>query len=129
MLRYNPTWSQAVEENASEIARAVEHTGETDVQAIERIAERQHALRDRTVALDLPQKITEPADGVEGFGRIGLKVYTGKKPLIDDLRAIAERNTDSVFVIRDEQQIAYLTEKNLAPPPLVKVLEVRDFLP
>src|SRR5262249_37292891 len=114
------------EENAPEIARAVEHSGEKDTQAIERIAEQQHPIRDRSVALELPAKSVKPASEIEGFGRIGTKVYLEKKPLVDDLRAIAEKNTDSIFVTRDEQQVAYVAEKNLAPPPPVRVLEIRD---
>jgi len=125
VLRYNPSRSQAVEENAS-IARAVEHSGKTDVQALERIAEQQRPIKSRTVALELPPTVLGQDGGVKSFGRIGAKVYAEKRPLVEDLRAIAEKNTDSIFVIRDEQQVAFLAEKNLAPPPTVRVLEVRD---
>lgn len=126
VLRYNPAQSQSVEENASEIARTVERTSEIDIEDIKRIVQQKHPVRDGASALELPMKFAPDPGYVEGFGRIGSKFYNGKKPLIDDLRAIAEKNTDSVFVIRDEQQIAYLAAKNIAPPPLIRVLEVRD---
>ena len=115
-LYYNPGLSDSVESHATDLARAVEHRGETDSAALEALVKEPSFLRTRADALELVSSAELSAK--KPFGRLGRRPYFGKEPFVQDLRAIAEKNDCCIFVARDEQQTAYITEKNPhAPPP------------
>ncbi len=132
VLRYNPSLADSVAEQATRLARAVEHGGLKDAARLQDIAGRPVSPRPRQQALDMP------ADGI-AFGRdvraagaeawsgwIGKRRYTQRADMVEDIRGLAEANDCCVFVARNQQQQAYVARRNLSPPPGSRVAEVRD---
>ena len=122
ILKYNPAKADAVAEHAGALARAVEHEGVTTSADLTKMIDAPIAQRTRAVALETSNR----PKAEELFGRLGLRTYSEKTAFVEDLRSIAEKNECCTFIARDERQIAYIAEKNLSPPPTVRVLEVRD---
>jgi hypothetical protein len=122
VLRYNPSYAEAVETHATELARAVEHRGERDVSALMKLAQEPINTRPRREALQLA-----PMDSPRtSFGQLGTRVYLEKKSFVEDLRKLAEDNDCCIFVARDERQVAYVAEPHFSPPPSIRTIEIRD---
>lgn len=126
VLRYNPERAAAVEGKARELARAVEHAGERDVQVLLRLAEQPVPQRARLEALTLESNRPPEIGSSNGFGVIGARTYAGKKPFVDDLRNMAAENKCCILVARDGEQTAYIAEVNTKPPPAATAFEARD---
>ncbi len=126
VLRYDAAHADAVRAHAGELARAVEHEGVMESEALGRIAGEPAQVRSAAVALGQPAGEPVAIGTSPGFGRIGGRGYAGKKAFVDEMRGLAAQNDCCVFVARDDNQLAYVTEINLKPPPLAIALEFRD---
>ncbi len=127
VLKYNRLKSAAIEAHASELARAVEHGGVRDLAGLARIvAEPPPAPRSRAAALELPDSAGPAQTGEFWSARIGKRLYTEKSQFLDDFKLLAEKNDCCVFVIHDENEVAFAAEQNPKPPPGVSVHEIRD---
>jgi FtsZ-binding cell division protein ZapB len=128
ILKYASSRSSAVEANAKALARAVEHGGVRELAALLQLIDKPIAPRTRIEALGLAGQAVPPIGSAKGFGMIGARVYPEKKPFVDDLRKLAAENKCCIFVARDKQETAYVTEVNLKPPPTATAYEVKDAL-
>jgi len=126
ILRYGPAHSAKIESHARELARAVEHGGEREVPALMKLVGQPVTKRARSEALALTSQQAPAIGSQKGFGALGSRVYGDKKPFVDDLRQMAAGNRCCVFVARDGQQTAYVTEVNLKPPPAATAYEAKD---
>ncbi len=98
-----------------------------DVAGLSKIlAEGPPVQRLRTVALDLPRSSGAARVDDAWSARMGRRVYTEKSRFVDDFRLVAEKNDCCVFVTHDENEVAFVTEQNLKPPPRAIVHEIRD---
>ncbi|MGH8070206.1 MAG: hypothetical protein ACRERE_34160 [Candidatus Entotheonellia bacterium] len=132
VLRYNPSRADAVAAKGSDLARAIEHGKIRNVEDLAKILEGPVEARARFAALEIPPRVRSPLEGPTRFGadlwegRLGTRIYTEKKPFVDDLRTIAEKNDCCVFVARDKHLSTYITESNAKPPPPILIREARD---
>ena len=124
-LRYNPSISDSVEANASELARAIEHRGERDPAALAKLIEEPAVVRPPREALELAATPVK-TDAKKEFGHLGNRVYAERTAFVGDLNAIAEKNACCVFVARDADQNTFIAERNANAPPPVLTWEARD---
>ena len=134
VVRYNPKLQAEVSANASQIARAVEHRAERDVQKLVDLAQRPAPLRTRSAALGLDEapQVAEvskrPLDQrvTEWEGYLGTRIFRSRKDFENVLTKYANDNACCVFVARDNKNVAYMVEKNASPPPTAKLARLGD---
>ncbi len=125
VLKYNPTKHDAVSARAGDLARAVEHRQVEDVKRLAQIVDEPVAARSRLAALEM-QSGAKSQNGKRWAAQLGTRVYAEKKPFVEALRAMAEKNGCCAFAARDRNGFTYIAEQNSKPPPSVRVVEARD---
>jgi len=127
ILQYNPSSAGEAEEQATSLARAIEHDNVREGEDLNKLLSTKAEERSAAAALEIPKSTAEDQPTwAQWSGHLGTKEYTGKSVFVGDLQAVAEKNECCVFIAHDDQEIAYVTESNPTPPPKVITIEVRD---
>lgn len=126
ILRYGPEFAKRVESNASGLARAIEHRGVLNADALLEIAKAPARIRPRPEALRVALgKADVPAP--QTFGTLGQRpVQVAAKDVVADLGTVAQKNDCCIFITRGKNNISIAAEKYPSPPPAVLFREFRD---
>jgi hypothetical protein len=125
VLKYNPLRASSIESHAADLARAIEHGKLESVKDLKPMMEEAvPAPRPRMDAL----RITESSNTADALWsvKLGQRVYTDKAQFLDDFAAIAAKNECCVFIVHDENQVAFAVERNSNGTPPVLVHEIHD---
>jgi hypothetical protein len=126
VLQYNPSKAGEAEEQATALAHAIEHDNVRRLDELNKILNVRADVRSPAAALEIPRSTAADPTWARWSGHLGPKEYVGKSAFVGDLQAVAEKNECCIFVAHDDQEVAYVTERNPSPPPQIIMLEVRD---
>jgi hypothetical protein len=117
-LLYNPDKVNAAD-HAARLSRAIEH-GDADVAKLKTIVATPEAPRARAVALDMP------ATQTRWTARLGTNVFNSKPEFATELRTIKAGTACCRILAKDGNDVLYLAETNLRPPPGVQITSFGD---